>query len=252
MLSSRQSQRLSDAEVAQLLAQQKAEDSLYEATYMAFKSGQFQQVKAYVEEAQATCPDSKLMPRFLFLNAVAIARRDGQEPFKAALEEMIARYPESELSAKGKDMLAMLGQGMKSQKGGALSDIEGKREQQKAKAEEEDKQPVELSTNTDGPSYVLITMPTVDEHVLNDLLYETALFNFSQFLIRDFDIQVLPVYGDGSALRVEGFDGIKEAEWYIDLMHKNEELMRVMIVQSAKFTPITVENYGRMSNLTRL
>lgn len=247
VLSSRPSQHLSDAEVAQLLAKQRTEDSLYEVTYAAFKNGQFQQVKAYTNEMQTTYPDSKLMPRFLFLNAVAIARHDGQEPFKAALEQMIERYPESELSAKGKDMLAMLGQGMKSQKGGALSDLEGKREQQKAKAEQEDKQPVELSTNTDGPSYVLITMPTVDEQVLNDLLYETALFNFSQFLIRDFDIQVLPAYGDGSALRVEGFEGLKEAEWYIDLMQKNEELMRVMIVQGAKFTPITVENYGRMS-----
>lgn len=235
----------SEAEVAQWLAQQRAADSLYELTYEAFQKGSFKQVKAYTKQAQATYPESKLIPRFLFLNAVAVARQDGQEPFKAALEEMIERYPESELSARGKDMLAMLGQGMKSQKGGALSDLENKREQQKTKEEQENEQPVQLSENTDGPSYVLITMPTVEEQVLNDLLYETALFNFSQFLIRNFDIQVLPAYGDGSALRVEGFDGLKEAEWYIELMKKNEDLMRVMKTQGAKFTPITVENYNR-------
>lgn len=236
-------QRLSQAEVADWLARQNAQDSLYEATYIAFKKGQFKQVKKNTAYAQSTYPESKLIPRFLFLNAVAIARQDGQEPFKQALEEMIGLYPENELSAKAKDMLAMLGQGMKSKKGGALSNLEGKREQQQPKTDEPTEQKVQLSKEVKGPAYVLILMPTLEEAVLNELLYETALFNFSQFLIRDFDIQVLPVYGEGSAIRIEGLDGLKEALWYIDLMKKNEEFMRVMTIQSARFVPITVENY---------
>ncbi len=236
-------QHLSEAEVTEWLAQQRLQDSLYESTYEAFKKGQFKQVKTNTSYAQSTYPESKLIPRFLFLNAVAVARQDGQEPFKQALEEMIALYPENELSAKAKDMLAMLGQGMQTKKGGALSNLEGKREQQQQKVDEPTQQQVQLSKEVKGPAYVLILMPTVEETVLNDLLYETALFNFSQFLIRDFDIQVLPVYGEGSAMRIEGLDGLKEALWYIDLMKKNEELMRVLTIQSARLIPITQENY---------
>ena len=55
--------------------------------------------------------------------------------------------------------------------------------------------------------------PEADEQALNDLLYEVALFNFSQFLIRDFDLQKMPVFGKGCALKGirRGCEGFGEA-----------------------------------------
>ena len=64
--------------------------------------------------------------------------------------------------------------------------------------------------------------------LLNELQYEVALFNFSQFLIRDFDLQKMPVWGDGCALRVSGFADLDEAEWWMDLIQKNPDMQPVL------------------------
>ena len=63
------------------------------------------------------------MPRFLFLNAVAVARTEGQEAFIVQLQELVERFGSTELGAMAKDMLAMMGQGMESQKGGSTGDL---------------------------------------------------------------------------------------------------------------------------------
>ena len=78
------------------------------------------------------------------------------------------------------------------------------------------------------PSVVLLILPTADEQALNDLLYEVALFNFSQFLIRDFDLQKMPVFGEGCALRVSGFADLDEAEWWLDLTQKNADMQTTL------------------------
>ena len=54
------------------------------------------------------------------------------------------------------------------------------------------------------------------------------MFNFSQFLIRDFDLQKMPVFKEGCALRVSGFADLDEAEWWVDLVKKNSDMQLVL------------------------
>ena len=238
-----QVQQLSAEQVAAMMAERKAQDSLYEQTYYAFKQGQFKTVKTNKQVAEQLYPESDLLPRFLFLNAVAVARSEGQKAFVAELEIMVEKYPSSELSAKAKDMLAMMNQGLEAKRGGALSSLENKREQATVSVEDEPTTK-QWSDNTEVASYVIITLPTEDEQVLNKMLYEVALFNFSQFLVRDFDIQTLPAYAGGCALRISLFENIKEADWYIDLARKNESFSKALISQGAKLISVTEENYS--------
>ena len=163
------------------------------------------------------------MPRFLFLNAVATARTQGQDAFIIDLKDLVARYPESELSAMAKDMLAMMGQGMESQKGDLNSDLAELREQG-SDTEDLTSEEQQFSTERNTTSIILLLLPEADETTLNKLLYEIALFNFSQFLIRDFDLQKLPVYGDGCALRISGFEKLDETDWYMGLVNNNDNL----------------------------
>ena len=238
-----QAQRLTQAELSALIAQRKKQDSLYEQTYYAFKKGLFKAVKSNKQYAESHFPESDLMPRFLFLNAVAVARSEGQDAFIAELEKMVQKYPTSELSAKAKDMLAMMNQGLTSKKGGAVSSLENKREQSTVLVEKEPTTK-QWSNNADVSSYVVVLLPTTDEQVLHSLLYETALFNFSQFLIRDFDIQTLPAYAGGCGLRISSFENLKEAEWYITLAQKNESFMKALLAQGGKMISVTEENYS--------
>ncbi len=214
------------ARMQRMLAEQ---DSLYAATYRAFTKGQYAEVKANKQYAEQEYPQSTLMPRFLFLNAIAVARTEGQEPFMAQLQQLVENYGSTELGTMAKDMLAMIGQGMESQTGSAssnLADLRG----QVSDTQQQDDQTVEQQWSEDRkqPSVVLLILPTADEQALNELLYEVALFNFSQFLIRDFDLQKLPVWGEGCALRISGFADLDEADWYVDLISRNEEMQIIL------------------------
>lgn len=240
------------AQLRQMAAEQ---DSLYEVTYNAFRVGQFATVKANTKYAEQNYPLSPLMPRFLFLNAVAKARTEGKEAFAESLRDMISRYPDSELATMSRDMLAMLGQGMESQKGGAVSTLTAKREDKQAETEQTD-ETVQFSPDRDEKSYVLLIYPPTasnltDEELqdeLNNMLYEVALFNFTRFLIRDFDLTTLPAYSAGATLRISGLESIDEATWYIGMLMESEEMKALIQNRQMTVVPITEHNSALIGN----
>lgn len=204
------------------------QDSLYAHTYTAYTRAQYDIVKSNTQYAEREYPLSPLMPRFLFLNAISVARTEGQEPFIASLQHIVANHGSSEMGAMAKDMLAMMGQGMESQQGTSTSSLADKRGQVTEQLPDTTDNTLQWSEERDQPSIVLLRLPNTDEQALNDLLYEVALFNFSQFLIRDFDMQTMPILGEGSALRVSGFQNMDEAEWWIGLIQKNAEMQTIL------------------------
>ena len=221
--------RHDEAYIARMRRMLDEQDSLYAATYAAYTKGEFSTVKANKTYAQKHFAESRLMPRFCFLNAVAVARTDGQEAFITELQYMVADYGDTELGAMAKDMLAMLGQGMESQKGGATGDLAEMRSQTEETQEQTEEETQQWSEDRKQPSVAMLILPKADEEVLNSLLYEVALFNFSQFLIRDFDLQKMPVFGEGCALRVSGFADMDEAEWWIGLVQKNQDMQAALV-----------------------
>jgi tetratricopeptide (TPR) repeat protein len=204
------------------------QDSLYALTYTAYARAQHDIVKTNTQYAEREYPLSPLMPRFLFLNAISVARTEGQEAFITSLQHIVANHGSSEMGAMAKDMLAMMGQGMESQQGTSTSSLADKRGQVTEQIPDTTDNTLQWSEERDQPSIVLLRLPNTDEQALNDLLYEVALFNFSQFLIRDFDMQAMPIVGEGSALRVSGFQNMDEAEWWIGLIKKNAEMQTIL------------------------
>ena len=206
------------------------QDSLYATTYSAYTKGQYKTVKINKQYAEEHFPQSRLMPRFLFLNAVSVARTEGQTAFVNELQQLVEQYGSTELGSMAKDMLAMMGQGMESQKGGSTGSLADKRGQVETDDKQDDSQPAqEWDNNRKQASVVLLVMPTADEQALNELLYEVALFNFSQFLIRDFDLQKMPVFGEGCVLRISGFADLDEADWWVGLIRQDAHMQGVLI-----------------------
>ena len=214
------------ARMRRMLAEQ---DSLYEATYVAYTHGRFKEVKTNKQYAETNFPQSELMPRFLFLNAVSVARTEKQDAFVKELQHIVEAYGETEIGAMAKDMLAMMGQGMESKKGGSTATLADKRGQVTQEQPEQEEQTQQWSNDRKQASVVLLRMKQADEQALNELLYEVALFNFSQFLIRDFELQKMPILGEGCALRVSGFADMDEADWWIGLVRKDAHMQAVLI-----------------------
>ena len=218
------------------------QDSLYEHTYQAYTQNNFAAVKTNKLYAEENYPLSPLMPRFLFLNAIAVAKTDGQPAFIVQLQEMVARYPESELAAMAKDMLALMGQGAESQQGD-LTSLKERRAQQSTDSVAADSVAVQFNTERNLPAVVLLVMEN-DEQKANQLLYEVALFNFSQFMIKDFDLKLLPTFeANTSALQIAGFEKMDEAEWYINLLQKNATILQFLQANEVQVIAITEENF---------
>ena len=236
-----QALRHDEAYIARMQRMLAEQDSLYAQTYRAYTKGEFAVVKANKLYADTAYSQSALLPRFLFLNAVAVARTEGQDAFVRELQQLVARFGDSEMGAMAKDMLAMMGQGMESQKGGATGGLAELRDQTETDTPEDtEKEQQQWSEDRNQPSVVLLILPKADETALNELQYEVALFNFSQFLIRDFDLQKMPIFGTGCALRVSGFADMDEAEWWIDLLQKNAEMQRALVGVTVR--PVTEVN----------
>ena len=222
------------------------QDSLYEQTYSAYSQNQFAKVKANKVYAETNYPLSPLMPRFLFLNAIAVAKTEGQNTFVKELQDMVKRYPESELASMAKDMLALMGQGAEAQHGD-VSSLQTKRTMEPTESMAQDTIQVEFDPTRNTPSVVLMVIKQ-DEQQLNQLLYEIALFNFSQFMIKDFDLkQELNFSKDQSAVVISGFEKMDEANWYQNLLSKNPEISQKIITDNIQVVCITQTNLDILS-----
>jgi hypothetical protein len=219
------------------------QDSIYAATYQAYQGADYATVKANKQYVENNYPLSPLMPRFLFINAISVAKTDGQEAFVVQLRQMVERYPDSELAAMAKDMLALMGQGAESQMGTEMASLQSRRAQEQLVEEQLQDTTVAFSAERHLPSYVLLVMPH-DEQQLNTLLYQVALFNFSQFMIKDFDLKQLPMFGVGDcALQVMGFESLDDALWYQGMLQKNAEIMQLLQANNVKCICITDANF---------
>lgn len=237
------------------------QDSLYAATYEAFRQAEFRTVKQNTQWAEDSLSLSPLMPRFLFLNAIAKAKTEGQDAFIAALRDMVSRYPESEAGAMAKDFLALMNQGSEAQKDeSAMTGLADKRGAASDEKEQERDSTAAFSPERNEPTYVLLVMPiehgvnevsedTMQTYKMNRLLYEVALFNFTQFLIKDFDLMQLPyLTRTECALQVTGLENMSEAEWYIGLIGNSAELKATFSELQVVALPITETNYRLLNS----
>lgn len=219
------------------------QDSIYASTYLAYQRGDYAIVKANKQYVEDNYPLSPLMPRFLFINAISVAKTDGQDAFVSQLRHMVERYPDSELAAMAKDMLALMGQGAESQMDTQMASLQSRRTQEQLVQEQEQDTTIAFSADHHAPSYVLLVMPR-NEQQLNTLLYEIALFNFSQFMIKDFDLKQIPMFDlVDCALQVAGFETLDDALWYQGMLQKSAELMQLLHANGVKSISITQTNF---------
>jgi len=118
-----------------------------------------------------------------------------------------------------KDFLALMNEGLESQKGGTTSSLADKRTEESKQEEEGLGEEV-----LDDRNVVSIFIPK-DETTLNNLLYNVALYNFTRFMIKDFDLKTdLNYSSTQSVLEISGFDSRDEVEWYKGLLLEDADL----------------------------
>ena len=198
------------------------EDSVYAATYEAFKAGTHTIVAANEELSAQRFPLGEHRPKFIFVNALS---KLGQGDAKACVEGMttvVEKFPQSEVTPIAGMIIKGVQQGrMLVGDGAGLTDIWSARS---IIADADSTSTDTLDSERLTPYTVLIAYEpdslTIES---NQLLYLLARYNFTNFLVRSFELQVehaLPI----SRMAVGGFLNFDEARQYARRLTADDEM----------------------------
>lgn len=217
---------------------------LYRETYEAFKNGDANTVKKNTYIAETTYPEHALMPKFMFLSAVSTGKEDGNETFKSNLQRLVEKYPNSEISTISKNIVALMEQGKEVQSSFSVTEIQEQREQVIVTEEEFATNIKKAGFSYDPESaHMFICMVEGEEDAKNRVLYSIAQFNFSRFLIKDFDLAVRNLDDGGYAIAVKGLMHLKEANWYQNMLLTDAGIASVLNEIEYKAFVISEDNF---------
>ena len=196
------------------------EDSLYGATYDAFKADQHDVIRQNAALSATRFPQGANRDKFMFINGLSLLNDGDGDGCMEQLKEVVEKYPESEVSK----MAGMIIKGVQDGRrlhGGKfdIGDVWSLRD-------------IELS----GDSTITDTLSTErDDHYLfmlvynpdsvnqNQMLFELARYNFTNFLVRNFEIQI-DQDRELNRMMVSGFQSYDEALQYARMLYDNEPL----------------------------
>lgn len=95
---------------AEFLNEERKVNVYYDEAYAAFKQGSYQDAFKMCSDSKVRFgAENKLASRFALLAALCTGNLQGPDAYKSALQEVIARYPNSEEQKRAKEILRLLG-----------------------------------------------------------------------------------------------------------------------------------------------
>jgi len=221
------------------------QEELYDQAYTAYLNNDNATVHAAYVEMMKTYPLSKIMPKFMFLDALAYVTERNPEKFKSTLKEMLERYPETDITPTASSMVKQLNQGRKINGGSSNTRgmIWSMRLSNDTTATGDTKEFTPFKEGKNKPQLFVLVFST-DSVSPNQLLYEVAKHNFNSFLMRDFDLEQM-TFGNLGLIVVKGFPNYHEVEIYRDKWEKDEEMN---IPSQAHYVIISDENFNLLLN----
>lgn len=196
------------------------EDSLYAEAYDAYQVGNYERVEQNYRFSTDNFPEGKHRARMLFVRAMSQLYGGSRDSFLVSLKEVIEKFPKEEVTELANSI-------MKGLKDGRLlqddrydaSSIWARR----AWMEEGDSTKIDTLTDDRITTFnFVLAYPTasVDEH---QLLFEMARYNFSNYTVRNFDIEIREDRGLNMLL-VRGFLSYDEVHTYVQKLYADEHM----------------------------
>ncbi len=186
------------------------EDSLYAETYTRYLAGDYQQVVRNASISGKSYPNGQHRSKFLFLEAMSKLESNNYNGFKEELKFLVQNYPQSEVS----EMAGLIVKGIESGRAihsGAYdaSGIWGRR----TTGEATDSTRQVTFSDDRWSNYIFLLAYLPEETNEKQLLFEMARYNFTSFMVRNFDLQIDNREGV-HLLQVTGFRNYDEAHLY--------------------------------------
>ncbi len=238
---------LNDPDFLAKIQEKKAEASkAYEATYEAFLYGRFDDVISNSTQAiNEAEEDDKLTNKYLLLRGLSFGKQGATEPFKSDLNTIISHNKESEEALLATALLKHINEGKTPVQGTLYTNTPGTAHQHDT-AISEDVTPEQQAgyVYVENEPYELIVMD-INEKNINRVIYNVADYNFSRYLLHDFEIQEKRLLDGSVALVVSGFAnrvevmdyyyGLRENPQFFGFSKVSNELVAISASNTSKF-----------------
>jgi len=191
------------------------EDSLYAATYEAFKANRHEEVKANTQLSENRFPLGQHRPKFLFIEGLSLLNEGDATACAAHMKQVVDDYPQSEVSELAGMIIKGIGQGR--QLYGGKFDI-GDVWSRRAATTATDSVSIDTLSIERNVKHVFLLAYQPDSVNQNQLLYEMAKHNFSNYLVRNFEIVTDQDPNGLCRMIISGFLSYDEARQYAHLL----------------------------------
>ncbi|WP_278911478.1 hypothetical protein [Leyella stercorea] len=201
------------------------EDSLYAATYDAFKAARYKEVRGNVSVSEQRFPLGTNRDKFLFIGGLGKLNDGDYEGCINDLNTVVKKYPQSPIAVMAGMIVKGVNEGRQLQ--GGKFDLENIWERRSQVLNESDSTAVREFSNDRNAAFIYMIAYQPDSIDANHMLFELARYNFTSFMVRNFDIEVEQADGLNRML-VKGFRNYDEALQYARQLQKQKQLMKLV------------------------
>ena len=200
------------------------EDSLYAATYDAFKADKLMEVKNNVQISATRFPLGANRDKFIFFDGMAKLNCGDAKGCVDDMKTVVDKYPKSEVSTLAGMIVNGVNAGRKLHGGKFdISDVWERRAEVMSDSDSIKTRKFTAERNVDFSFIIAYQTDSINE---NQLLFELAKYNFSNFLVRNFEIAREEVEGL-ERMVISGFKSYDEALQYARQLYSNKNILRL-------------------------
>ena len=201
------------------------EDSLYAATYNAFKADRYSEIQTNTEISETRFPLGAHRDKFIFIDGMGKLNVGNADGCLKDMTTIVEKYPQSDLA----QMAGMIVNGVKAGRRlqGGKFDLKGVWERRTAVMADSDSIAARQFISDRNTDFLFLIAYQPDSINENQLLYQLAKYNFTNYMVRNFDITV-EEDGGLHLMQVTGFRNYDEALQYARAFHQQQGIVGLL------------------------
>ncbi len=201
------------------------EDSLYASTYDAFKAARYKEVAANVKVSTQRFPLGANRDKFVFIGGLGKLNEGDADGCLKDMKTVVEKYPQSGVATMAGMIVKGVGEGRRLR--GGQFDLAGVWDRRTVVLRDSDSTAVRQLSDDRNAAFVYTIVYRPDSVDENKLLFELARYNFTSYMVRNFEIGVEDADGL-HRMTVSGFRNYDEALQYARQLHTQTSVARLI------------------------
>ena len=217
------------------------QDSIYEETYELYLAEDTSAVRRNYRSVSEKYPLAKLLPKFMFLDALTYVQAGDPEGFKQALKALLDKYPSEDVSELAGEMLKGVLRGRQMVQGGVTGmtwNLRFGTGEDGSLSAADSARVFKADKNVPYRMVMIYPTGTIDR---NQLLFSVAAYNFANFMVKQLDM-TFEEAGMMSVFVLSRFYNFDEV-WHYYKMIYGEGGYASALDRNIAILPISEDNY---------